>query len=185
VSFAGRTDTSLVRQILLANGLEPTPDHFQRFFDTYVFWLDALLGELEGGACPGVNRFLKQLHSLPRPPLLGLLTGNVRLGAELKLRHYQLWHPFRTGAFGNDHEDRNRLAVVAHHRAAAMLPGDLRGEEVLVIGDTPLDIECGRAIGAHVLAVATGGHSVTDLKEHRPTWVAESLDALDAAALVT
>ena len=119
---------------------------------------------------PGVERLIRELQTLAEAPLLGLLTGNVQLGAEIKLRHYRLWENFKFGAFGDDHENRNELAVIARQRGARRLGKDLAGEEILVIGDTPLDIACAKAVDAKVLAVASGGHSLKQLQLHQPTW---------------
>src|SRR5687767_11534358 len=85
VSFAGRTDTGLLREIFLKNKIEPTAENFQRFIDSYVFWLDHYLHQLNGHLCPHVLETLFQIQALPRRPVLGLLTGNFRLGAEIKL----------------------------------------------------------------------------------------------------
>jgi phosphoglycolate phosphatase-like HAD superfamily hydrolase len=183
MSFAGRTDTSLVRECFQRHGIKPLAVNFQRFFETYVFLLSHLLHETEGAPCCGVVEFIENLQCLPKPPLLGLLTGNIRLGAEIKLRHYGLWDYFHCGAFGDDDENRNRLASVAHQRGEALLGGRLRREEILVVGDTPLDIECGRSIGAHVLAVATGGHTCDQLRSCGPTWAVPHLERLDAGAI--
>lgn len=120
---------------------------------------------------------------MPVPPRLGLLTGNIRLGAEIKLRHYGLWEPFETGAFGDDHHNRNDLARIARQRGHRHLREELRDDEILVIGDTPLDIECGRAINARVLAVATGGAPLAELAAHRPDWVVSDLTAISAATV--
>ena len=96
--------------------------------------------------------------------MLGLLTGNIRLGAEIKLRHFNLWDAFQTGAFADDHEERDQIAAVARQRGSRILGTELRGDEVVVIGDTPLDIRCARAIGAKALAVATGGAKLAELE---------------------
>lgn len=181
LQFAGRTDTGLVQEFFRRHDIEPTACNVQRFFDAYVFWLDHLLGQLNGGICPHVWEFLRDLRALPQPPLLGLLTGNIRLGAEIKLRHFQLWEEFQTGGFGDDHMDRNRIAAVARDRGSRVLKGKLRGEEILVIGDTPLDIECARAIDAKVLAVATGGLTLEQLQAHQPDWAVEDLRRVTAA----
>ena len=103
------------------------------------------------------------LQALPQAPLLGLLTGNIRLRAEIKLRHIDLWEVFWTEAFGDKHEDRSQIAALALQRGSRIIGTDLRGEEVLVIGDTPLDIRCARAIGAKVLAVASGSADLAEL----------------------
>ena len=179
--FAGRTDSGLVREFLAQHGVAPTPENFQRFFDSYVFWLDHHLDEHAGGPCPGVGEWLAGVAALPERPLLGLLTGNIRLGAQLKLRHYRLWESFVTGGFGDDHEDRNEIARIAKTRGSRRLGRELHGREVLVIGDTPLDIACARAIGARCLAVATGGATLEELQAHRPDWAVPDLTRLTPA----
>lgn len=181
LKFAGRTDVSLVREFFGFHGIAPTPGNFERFFEKYVFWLDHILSGSQTEMCPGVREFISQLKGLPNPPLLGLLTGNIRLGAEIKLRHFNLWNDFETGAFADDHEERDRIAAIARHRGERILGQDLQDDEVLVIGDTPLDIRCGRAIRAKVLAVATGGAKLEDLIVHHPDWAVPNLNNVTAA----
>ena len=175
LKFAGRTDVSIVREFFGVHNIAATPENFRRFFEQYVFRLDHVLARNQTATCPGVREFIHALQSLTQPPVLGLLTGNIRLGAEIKLRHFGLWDLFETGAFADDHEDRDQIAVAARQRASRALKQDLRGEEILVIGDTPFDIRCGRAIGAKVLAVATGGATLAELKHHQPDWAVEDL----------
>jgi phosphoglycolate phosphatase len=181
--FAGRTDPSIVRDFFQQHGLPASPENFQRFFGRYLFYLDQLLHQLEGQVLPGVHAMLEELKTLAEPPMLGLLTGNVRLGAQLKLTRYQLWQHFRTGGFGDDSEDRNQIAVVARDRGNLLMGRPLRGEEILVIGDTPRDIECSRAIDARVLAVATGGYSLEQLRKESPTWSVQTLEALSVGEI--
>jgi phosphoglycolate phosphatase-like HAD superfamily hydrolase len=180
LKFGGRTDTSLARELFSHHHIEPSPKNFERFFQAYLFWLRKLLGECVGGACPGVLDFYTTLQTLPQPPLIGLLTGNIRPGAQIKLEHFQLWEKFPFGGFGDDHEDRDQIAAVAHQRGSQRLGRELSGGEVLVIGDTPLDIRCARAIGARVLAVSTGTFSAAQLQEHQPDWVVEDLSKVSA-----
>ena len=175
LKFAGRTDVSLVREFFTVHQIPVTPENLERFFERYVFWLDHILKESHSEVCRGVWEFIAGLRALPRPPLLGLLTGNIRLGAEIKLRHLGLWETFETGAFADDHEDRAQIAAVAQRRGSRLLGEDLAGDQVLVIGDTPLDIRCARAIGARVLAVATGGATFEELEQHQPDWAAKDL----------
>ncbi|MCX6894372.1 MAG: haloacid dehalogenase-like hydrolase [Verrucomicrobia bacterium] len=175
MKFAGRTDTGLVREFLTLHRLEPSLENIRRFLDAYVFWLDQMLPQCSGGVCPGVWKFIADLRALPEPPVIGLLTGNIRLGAEIKLRHYGLWQEFATGAFADDHEDRDQIAVAAHRRVGEKLKRELRGEEIIVVGDTPHDIRCGRAIGARVIAVATGGSEFEEIKKHSPDWCVKDL----------
>ncbi len=180
MKFAGRTDVGLVREFFRENQVAPTAENFQRFFEHYVFWLDHILAHSKTEACPGIWELIRALQALPDPPALGLLTGNIRLGAEIKLRHFDLWNEFATGAFADDHEERDQIAHVAHTRGSRVLGRKLRGEEVVVIGDTPLDVKCGRAIGANVLAVATGGATLEELKQHAPDWAVPDLRQLSA-----
>ena len=180
IKFAGRTDVALVREFFSTHNIEPTGERFALFFERYVFWLDHILAHSQTEACPGVFDVIRALQALPHPPTLGLLTGNIRLGAEIKLRHFDLWRHFVTGAFADDHEDRDQIAHVAHRRGSGVFGRELRGEEIVVIGDTPLDVKCGRAIGAHVLAVATGGATLDELIRHKPDWAVRDLTCLPA-----
>ena len=113
ISFAGRTDVNLVREFFGIHRIEATPKNFRRFFECYVFWLDQMVAQSNSGVCQGVLKFLDDLSALSNPPRLGLLTGNIHLGAEIKLRRYDLWDVFEIGSFADDHEDRNQIATVA------------------------------------------------------------------------
>jgi phosphoglycolate phosphatase len=185
LKFAGRTDVSLVREFFSYHHISATPDNFTRFFERYVFWLDYILNHSETKTCTGVLDFLGELKLLSDAPLLGLLTGNIRLGAEIKLNHFDLWKEFETGAFADDSENRDEIAAVAKQRGSRILGKNLHGDEVLVIGDTPLDIRCGRAIGAKVLAVATGGATIEELKKHAPDWAVKDLREISAREVFT
>ncbi len=183
LKFAGRTDVSLVREFFSHHGITPDATHFERFFETYLSHLEQMILQCEGGICPGVNPLLNELRLQSNPPAIGLLTGNIRRGAEIKLRHYNLWKSFAFGGFADDHEERDQIAAIAKQRGEEVLKTKLRGEEVLVIGDTPLDIRCARAIGAKVLAVATGGSKLDELHAHKPDWAVEDLRAFKAEQL--
>jgi len=184
LKFAGRTDTSLVREFFTYHNIEPTQENFARFFERYVFWLDYILHHSKTEACPGIWEFIAALRALPKPPVIGLLTGNIQLGAEIKLRHFDLWKEFETGAFADDAEDRDMIAVAARERGRRILGKKLRDDEILVIGDTPFDIRCGRAINAKVLAVATGGATLEELKKHSPDWAVKDLCAISMEEIV-
>jgi phosphoglycolate phosphatase-like HAD superfamily hydrolase len=181
IRFAGRTDVSLVREMFTLSNIAHTGENFRRFFDNYVQWLDHLIKDCDGDVCPGVLEFIRELEQLPHPPLIGLLTGNVKQGAEIKLRRFKLWDVFQTGAFADDHEDRNQIAVVARERGSHALSQNLPGDQILVIGDTLHDIRCARAIGAKVIAVATGGDSLDELRKHQPDWAVKDLTEVTAA----
>jgi phosphoglycolate phosphatase-like HAD superfamily hydrolase len=182
--FAGRTDLSLVREFFNFHLIPPSVENVERFFDRYVFWLDHILGHSKTELCPGVWKFIHALQKMSGPPVLGLLTGNIRLGAEIKLRHFGLWNVFETGGFGDDHEDRDQIAAIARKRGSRLVGSHLRDDQVLVVGDTPLDIRCARAIRAKVLAVATGGSTFAELEKHRPDWVVPDLNQIPAEVVV-
>ncbi len=184
LSFAGRTDPSIVREFFVRYEIEPSVANFRRFFDCYVFWLDYMLEHTTGRVLPGVRELIEELANHPAAPALGLLTGNIRLGAELKLSHFHLWGAFKTGGFGDDHENRDEIAAIARQRGCRFLKQELKGEEILVIGDTPLDIRCGKAIGAKVLAVATASYKEEQLEAHRPTWTVKDLREVSAKELL-
>jgi phosphoglycolate phosphatase-like HAD superfamily hydrolase len=185
LKFAGRTDVSLVREAFTLEGIEPSAENFARFFAAYLRLLRQLILECKGGACPGVLEFYKALQRLPEPPLTGLLTGNIKDGARIKLERYDLWDKFPFGGFADDHEDRDQIAATALRRGSQAIGRELCGEEVVVIGDTPLDIRCARAIGAKALAVATGGVPLEELEGHRPDWAVADLTQIRADKLLS
>ena len=180
LKFAGRTDVAILREFFVRNAIEPSPENLAQFFDAYVFMLDHMLQALPGGAHPGVWNWLNELRALPHRPVVGLLTGNIRLGAEIKLRRFDLWEPFTTGAFADDSADRNEIAAAAKQRGEQLFGESLRGDEVLVIGDTPNDITCARAIGAKVLAVGTGMFRAKELLALQPDWALDNLEQMSA-----
>lgn len=126
LKFAGRTDYSLVREFFNLHGIDPSEQNFCRFFDRYAFWLDHFLHQGRTEVCAGVWELIRGLQALADPPLLALLTGNIRLGAEFKLRQAQLWEVFATGGFADDHEDRNRIAAIARERGCRILNSVIR-----------------------------------------------------------
>jgi phosphoglycolate phosphatase-like HAD superfamily hydrolase len=180
MKFAGRTDVSLVREFFSLHGIEATPALFEKFFGHYTYWLDHILSGSNGHACPGVSELIRDLQALPHAPMLGLLTGNIQLGAEIKLREYGLWEHFVMGGFADDHEDRNYIAAAALERGRRVLGQDLSPQEIVVIGDTIFDVRCGKFIGAKTLAVATGGATLKELKATDADWAVDDLTKISA-----
>jgi phosphoglycolate phosphatase-like HAD superfamily hydrolase len=180
MKFAGRTDVSLVREFFKIHGVPESSDNFRQFFESYVFWLEHILGHSIGRECTGVRKFIEDLHDLPQPPMIGLLTGNIQLGAEIKLRHFGLWDSFVMGGFADDHEERNHIAVAAFQRGRRVLDAHLHPQQVVVIGDTPHDVRCGKFIGAKTLAVATGGSTFEELQPHEADWTVHDLTHINA-----
>jgi phosphoglycolate phosphatase-like HAD superfamily hydrolase len=166
--FDGKTDPQIVRELMELAGMSAhqiqtrLPDALAR----YVELLRAELGDADhtDKVYPGVTVLLDALEARD-DVLLGLLTGNVREGAVVKLTAVGIAHDrFRIGAFGSDHAERPELPAIARARAERLLGVPVSGHNVVVIGDTPADMGCGRGIGARAIGVATGRYSVPDLQ---------------------
>ena len=116
--------------------------------------------------------------------MVGLATGNVVRGAELKLRHYGLWERFRGGGFGDVSSDRTKVLAAAVEVLAEAGGVDVAEASPVVIGDTPRDVSAGHAIGARVLAVATGNYGVDALRESGADFVLPDLRDTEAALAI-
>ena len=170
IDVSGRTDKWIAGQVLEQQGIAATPENIHAYLEAY---LQALPGELagrEGRVLPGIITLLNTLQA--RADIAqGLLTGNLQRGARIKLGHYQVWHYFEFGAFGDDSPWRNELGPHALRRAREKHAVEFAPADTFVIGDTPHDIECGKAIGAKTIGVATGRFTVAELQTHQPTAV--------------
>jgi phosphoglycolate phosphatase-like HAD superfamily hydrolase len=182
--FDGKTDPQIVRELMRLAGL--TDAHIdadmERLLSRYVTCLHEELRAPGKRAymLPGVPELLDALER-ESGVVLGLLTGNLRQGALAKLGAVGLdARRFRVGAYGSDHEQRAELPAVALARAHADLGHALSGDAVIVIGDTPADLTCGRGVGAHAIGVATGRYAVEELLEHEPLAVFQDLSRTDA-----
>lgn len=164
VEFSGRTDTAIFRDAALAHGIaeEHLGEELVRFCDAYIPHLEAALREVPGGRLmPGVRDLLAAFA--PRDDVvMGLGTGNVRRGGELKLRHFGIapFFPGTLGGFGEDSHDRDDVIRVAIER----MTNGAAPARVVVIGDTPHDVTAAKANGAFALAVATGRNPVAELR---------------------
>jgi phosphoglycolate phosphatase-like HAD superfamily hydrolase len=155
----GRADNGTVAELLAA---------YERLLPERLHWR-------QGYVLPNVRENLDALSA--RDDVVNmLLTGNVAGGAEAKLRHYGLWEYFHAGgAFSEPGSDRPSIA-----RRARELAGDPPGERMVVIGDTPHDISCGKAIGARTLAVASGpGYTLAELEACEPELAVDALPPPD------
>jgi phosphoglycolate phosphatase-like HAD superfamily hydrolase len=184
--FDGKTDCQIVREMMREHGHADThiDANLERLFDLYLSRLERELVDRTRPAivCEGVVEVLDVLEAR-HDITLGLLTGNLKRGAALKLAAVGIdIRRFRVNAFGSDEEHRPLLPAVAQRRARELLGLQVRGDRVVIVGDTPADIECGRSIGARAVAVATGRYSVADLAEHQPA--ALFADLTDTAAVV-
>ena len=175
VPFSGRTDRAISRDLLAAHDLPVTLENERRLTATYLELLPQALAEGTGHVCPGIEAILIDART-SESVLLGLLTGNVREGARRKLGHFRLWDYFPAGGgFGDDHYERDDVARSAMRELAEHHERDRHGEEIWVIGDTPLDVSCAKAIGAKSVAVATGWHSYDELAACKPDAVFEDM----------
>jgi len=178
VEIAGRTDIGIAHQILAKYGAPVTDENVRSVLDLYIELLGDELPLGKGRVLPGVLELLQ--HAEKSPDLtLGLLTGNLERGAKLKLEQYRLWHFFSFGAFADDHHDRDELGSFALGRAFEGTGIKFAGPQVDVIGDTGHDINCGKAIGARTVAVATGSWSRERLAEYQPDFLFDDLANVD------
>src|ERR1700736_4177141 len=178
IEIAGMTDSGIVISILNKHKIPTTGENAAAFLDSYVHFLSLELPRRKGNLLPGVLELLKKLKTR-KHLVLGLLTGNVSRGAQLKLGHYGLWHFFEFGAFADDHHDRNQLGPFSQARAQEKHGYEFRAEQIDVIGDTPRDIACGKAIGARTVAIATGSWPRPELAAHQPDFLFDDLSNVD------
>lgn len=177
--YGGKTDRQIVRDLMRREGFTDDAIDAQmgQLLESYVSGLATELGSGNRTmlVLDGVIELLDTLDREDRV-VVGLLTGNIESGARAKLTAAGI-NParFRVNAFGSDHELRPELPAVAQRRASELLGTDVQGNRLVIIGDTPADIQCGEAIGARAIAVATGSYSVEQLAAHEPYAVFESL----------
>lgn len=178
LDFSGRTDRSILVELLEKNSLATTPENQQRLENRYVDHLPRVLADFGGLLLPGVGTLLTKVAESTQIRCC-VMTGNLISTARVKLEHFGLTSHFQN-VFGGDHDAcRNDLA----RRAASGLTqiyGEDATSDLVVIGDTSADVLCGHAIGAKVIAVATGSETTDSLSKHRPHAVVENLSDTDA-----
>ncbi len=181
VSFAGKTDPQIARELLTGVGLsdEDISAGFDALWGRYLANLEALLPDRPVSVLPGVPELLESLAD--RADIgVGLLTGNIAGGARLKLSSGGLWGQFAFGSYGSDHEHRDELPSIALGRARALWGGHIEPEAAIVVGDTPRDVQCGKVGRTRTLAVATGSYTVDDLAATNPDHLLEDLTSTRA-----
>jgi phosphoglycolate phosphatase len=177
--YDGKTDKQIVRDVMRLEGHsdEHIDARMEKLIELYLEGLreGAKSGKFNVRPLDGVVELLDALEARENV-VLGLLTGNVEPGARVKLTAAGI-NPerFRVNAFGSDHEHRPRLPAIAQRRASETLGLEIVGDRLIVIGDTPADIECGRSLGARAIGVASGHYTVEQLQEHNPYAVFPSL----------
>jgi phosphoglycolate phosphatase len=185
--YDGKTDPQIVRDLMRATGHDDATID-ERIDPLMTRYLGGLERELAAGThahvFDGVRELLDALEARG-DVVLGLLTGNLRAGAEIKLRAAGIGvERFRVCAFGSDHHVRGALPALAQRRALEELGYTIPGERIYVIGDTPADIACGQSIGARAIAVATGRYTPEELARHQPYALFSSLADTEAVMRV-
>lgn len=181
VEYSGRTDRAISQDLLRLHELHEIETHWDRLRGAYLRRLPAALAARDGRVLPGVRELLDCLADRD-DVAVGLLTGNLEQGARLKLGHYDLSHYFAFGGFGDWHTDRDEVAAEALEAAERFLGQAVAADDVVVIGDTPLDVRCARSISARAVAVLTGWHAREDLVAAAPDHLLDDLS--DTAALL-
>jgi phosphoglycolate phosphatase-like HAD superfamily hydrolase len=170
VGRAGReTQADVVHDVVQALGMQAAVVE-RRVDECIARYLELLREEVarvQVETLPGIRELVTALAA-DRRALVGLLTGNVDEGARLKLEPTGLLPLFKVGAYGSDSALRADLPAVAVARAEALDGRRYAGKDVVVIGDTPADVECGASLGVTAVAVATGRHTVSELAVHAP-----------------
>ncbi len=181
-NFGGRTDWGTLIELLLAEGYTPEQiaERIPQFEDAIGRAMTAILHEFEMQVMPGAHEMVEALRQREEM-LLGILTGNVAITANLKLRAAGFdpaWFPIT--AYGGEAPDRNDLPILALERAIHHLGHHLLPRQVTIIGDTAHDIACARALGARAVAVATGFTSREELAALQPDALLDDLWGLGA-----
>ncbi|HEX6587931.1 MAG TPA: HAD hydrolase-like protein [Longimicrobiales bacterium] len=181
-SFAGKTDPQIARELLTAADL-PGGAIDAGLGDLWTGYLTRLERALANGArprvMPGVVELLERLATMQDRVTVALLTGNIVEGARIKLDAAGLWRHFRFGAYGSDSEQRDELPAIAVARAREVRGHTFAGRDVIVLGDTPSDVSCGRGIGCRAAAVATGPFDGATLHDAGADVVWDTLEDTD------
>ena len=171
-TFAGRTDPGIVLDLMTAAGVDRdlVLEGLPRMQSLYLDRLQRSLDPSKMSLLPGVVRLLEHL-SAQGETTIGLLTGNWQEGARTKLGRFGLNRFSSFGAFGDDGFVRRDLLPRAWSRARRRTGRTFDREDTLLVGDSVLDVDCGRAHGVPVLAVSTGLTAATELEAAGARWV--------------
>lgn len=167
VSYSGRTDRAIMRDLMQMHDIEMSPAHVERLTTAYLHRLPDSLLRYQGRVLPGIASLLHEL-SQHENMAVGLLTGNIRAGARVKLGHFGLHDYFGFGGYGDHHWERDDVACEALTVVRKHVGNHVALDNIVVVGDTPLDVQCARAIGVKAVAVATGWHTLEELQPCQP-----------------
>jgi phosphoglycolate phosphatase len=179
IAMDGKTDIQIIKEGLSAHRLPAGERVIFSIVSEYVKNLKKEIDKKTKHLMPGVYELLNALQETDGY-WLGLLTGNIQQGARIKLGAFNLNGYFPVGAFGDDHEDRNMLLPVAVERLKKAEGITIEYPDCIVVGDTPLDVQCAKPFGATSIAVATGPHSYDELLQTDADYVLKDLsDAVE------
>ena len=169
ISMFGMTDPLIFKKALENNMIPWRREDEERFKGLYLKFLRSGIHDPhpKKRMMPGVIELLDEIQKSPHF-IRGLLTGNWREGADIKLGFFDLNRYFEVGAFADDSPIREELVPIAVKRCEDLKGIKLNAREVFIIGDTPLDIQCARPFGARTVVVATGIHTKEELLTEGP-----------------
>jgi phosphoglycolate phosphatase len=181
ISASGMTDTQIMLEALRDEGFTPekilgAKDDLLKIFREEMQIVHNR-SENHYEVLEGVREILEETARNPRF-INALLTGNLSCAAEIKLQTVGLWKYFenKPNAFGEISHDRREVARRAGKLFSEFYDFNFNPEQFIVIGDTPNDIACARALGAKAVAVATGkNHPKEELSEHNPDVLLDNL----------
>ena len=177
IRYDGKTDKQIIMEVLALYDMarKKIESMLDEIAEYYLASLEENLKiETNFTIFPGVTVLLENLQN-DDEIVLGLLTGNLERGARLKLSPFGFNKYFAFGAFGSDSIHRNKLVPFAVKRAEKLFGKKFSGKEIVIIGDSIHDINCGKPYGAKTIAVATGFTSIKELKQHNPDYVFSDL----------
>ncbi len=179
----GKTDIEIIKEILSKkSNLDVIDDGIVDFIvSEYLKNLEETINNPDYRVISGAKEFVQRIYYSKRN-IAGLATGNIEMGAKIKLRPSGLLKYFKFGGFGSDSEDRVEVLKIAFERAKRFVDEEI--EKVYVVGDTPRDIEGAKKAGFVSVAVATGNYTMDDLFKEKPDFLFRSLEDPDAVKLL-
>lgn len=173
INMAGKTDIQIMKEGMMRHGIPQDESVIRKIIETYIKNLSIQIKNNNKHLKPGIKTLLELLSKSNYA--IGLLTGNIEKGARIKLEPFGLNKYFSTGAFGSDHEDRNKLLPIAIERYDKILKKKINFKDCIIIGDTPRDVYCAKPYGARCIAVSTGPYSYSSLLEAGADFVMKDL----------
>jgi phosphoglycolate phosphatase-like HAD superfamily hydrolase len=178
INYAGMTDPRILEEVLKLRGIddETIAARFDEAIEKYCTNFDyfARGNSYHVTVYPGVIPLLNALEQMPEMQI-AVLTGNLEYTGWKKLELAGLKNYFPFGAFGSDSKVRSELVGIALKRAEDKYGITYKNKSIIIIGDSPHDVECGKPYGVTSIGVATGHSSAEELKRYEPDYVFRDL----------